>query len=134
MLPTPVKTPKQKALPQMSGARVLFQDQPAIGDGVFPSPRKGRKNKRYNGFSLESFHADEEDGRGPIEIFTDSRDRVPQVDESENNPFVDQPARSVAISRSATGPSKRRKISIENRKDTQVEDAISKDEGMVYVL
>jgi len=134
MLPTPVKTPKKKIIPKVnSAARVLFQDQPVIGDEV-ASPRRGRKGKRYNGFSLETFSTEDDQGQGRIQIFTDSRDKVPQVDTSESNPFIDYPQRGEPSSRKQAGTSKRRKMSGERMKDAQVEEAIRKDEGMVYVL
>lgn len=135
MLPTPVKTPQKKRIPKSSmTARLLFQDQ--LNDAQ-SSPRKQQK-KRHNGFSLET----ENEAAADIAIFTDSRDQVPQVDDSPSNPFYAPPkskkrslsSRLEAVS--ASGSSKRRKISIkETRKlDPQVAKAIQKDEGMVYLL
>ena len=136
-IPTPVKTPKKKNVPNINAtARALFQDANGDAELIAPSPRKGRKTKRYNGFSLESFHAEQENG-GPISIFTDNRDKVPEVDTAESNPFL-EPAASDDVPRTKrlAGGSKRRKISAstEKRVDPQVEKAIKNDEGMVYVL
>lgn len=139
MLPTPVKTPKKKMVPSVNAAaRALFQDpvQTATNSMKFePSPRKSRKNKRYNGFSLESFAAEDDGSRGQIQIFTDSRDRVPQADDSKANPFVEQNMNGESSSTcKVRGTSKRRKVSGEKKLDPQVEEAIRDDEGMVYVL
>ena len=136
MLPTPVKTPKKKTISAANpAARALFQDQPIESELVAPSPRRGRKNKRYNGFSIESFTAQEDGAADPIQIFTDNRDKIPEMDTSESNPFVDLPdSRNAPRARRLAGGTKRRKISGEKRIDPQVEEAIRKDEGMVYVL
>ncbi|ETI26020.1 hypothetical protein G647_02797 [Cladophialophora carrionii CBS 160.54] len=135
MLPTPVKTPKKKMVAKANNAaRALFQENPDMVD-FEPSPRRNRKNKRYNGFSLESFSAEDEN-HGQIQIFTDSRDRVPQVDHGRSNPFVDHEVNSEAsTSQKVEGTSKRRKLSGERKKvDPQVAAAIREDEGMVYVF
>ncbi|KIX02983.1 uncharacterized protein Z518_06533 [Rhinocladiella mackenziei CBS 650.93] len=138
MLPTPVKTPKKKMVPKVdNAARALFQDARSTVDPVKvePTPKRNRKNKRYNGFSLESFSEEGEDNRGQIQIFTDSRDKVPQVDPSTGNPFMeDRPNGEMSPSRKIAGTTKRRKISGEKKRDPQVEEAIRKDEGMVYVF
>ena len=135
MLPTPIKTPKKKPMPKVNGAaRALFLDQPILGEDVAP-PRRARKQRRYNGFSLESFSADETIQRGRIQIFTDSRDQVPEPVAAEGNPFVEAQIDDEDPSvKRVPGGSKRRKITGEKKKDPQVEDAIDRDEGMVYVL
>jgi hypothetical protein len=134
-IPTPVKTPKKKLVPNVNAAaRALFQDPNGDTELIAPSPRRGRKNKRYNGFSLESFKAEEDHG-APVQIFTDSRDKVPEVDTSESNPFIDQPAiGDGSRTKRLAGGTKRRKVTGERRVDPQVAAAIKNDEGMVYVL
>lgn len=135
MLPTPVKTPRKKILPNVrAAARALFQEQPNAIDEIMPTPKKNRKSKRHNGFSLESIAVGDETGAG-VTIFTDSRDNVPEVDLSEDNPFVDRPSEEIASAvKCVTGISKRRKLGAERKKDLQVDEAIRRDEGMVYVL
>ena len=57
-------------------ARALFQDPTHVASDladIEPSPRRNRKTKRYNGFSLESFSAEADGSRGQIQIFTDSK-------------------------------------------------------------
>lgn len=134
-IPTPVKTPKKKMVPNVNAAaRALFQDSNGETELVAPSPRKGRKTKRYNGFSLESFRAEEDSG-APVQIYTDNRDKVPEVDASESNPFTESTATGHGSrAKPVVGGTKRRKITGEKRVDPQVAEAIDKDEGMVYVL
>ena len=134
MLPTPVKTPKKKSTNRLEGASAaLFQDPVTIEEMANATPAKDRKTKRYNGFSLESFRADDETTN--LQIFTDNRDKVPEVDDSPSNPFMDEERTSDhAKARNVAGTAKRRKVSKAHRKDAQVEDAIDKDDGMVYVL
>lgn len=132
MLPTPVKTPKKKQVSNVkTAARALFQDATTIDELAVSSPRKSRKTRRYNGFSLETFRAEEGDSEG-IQIFTDNRDKVPEMDINNSNPFVEE-APGVRAERVA-GSSKRRKVSSEKSMDPQVQHAIDNDEGMVYVL
>jgi hypothetical protein len=53
-----------------------------------------------------------------------------QVDDSPSNPFLSNDITEQEVSRA----SKRRKVSNYRRKDPQVEEALRKDDGMVYVL
>lgn len=86
-----------------------------------PTPKKARK-KAFNPFAIA------EDGQGgsssKIEIYTDSKDRVPTLDEDEANPF---------LSRNAAKPNKRRKNKVAE-KDEEMEEAVRNDDGLVYVL
>ena len=134
-IPTPVKTPKKKNVPNITAtARALFQDANGDTELIAPSPRRGRKNKRYNGFTLESFKADDDNGNR-VQIFTDNRDKVPEMDTHESNPFLEPaaPADNPRPKRLVCG-TKRQKVSGEKQTDPQVEQAIKNDEGMVYVL
>jgi hypothetical protein len=139
MLPTPIKTPRKKTVPNVNAAaRALFQEQPTTIDEIMPTPKKNRKSKRQGGFSLESLATENRNGTPSVQVFTDSRDTVPELDLSEENPFVHHPSdkavKSVKSVKSVRGASKRRKLSIERKKDPQVEEAIKNDDGMVYVL
>lgn len=78
--------------------------------------------------SLESFNAEEVED--PITIFTDSRERVPQKDESDENPFLSRAAPSEPTKRR----SKRRQVAIPGEDAQSVEEASRRDDGMVYVL
>jgi hypothetical protein len=135
MLPTPVKTPRKKVVSNVHvTARALFQEPPHASDEIMPTPKNSRKSKRHNGFSLESSARKNEAGSS-VQIFTDSRDNVPELDLSEDNPFVDRPSKPAQPSiKPLHGTSKRRKLTAERKKDLQVDEAIKNDEGMVYVL
>lgn len=135
MLPTPRKTPRKKQISQADlTGRVLFQ-QPREQDPtapMFQSPRK-RKAQKHNGFAMEAA-AD----NAPLQIFTDSRDQVPEIDVSESNPFYtadESPSRSQTVA----GSSKRRKLGPvrkqQKRKlDAEVQETIDHDEEMCYML
>ncbi|RAK99778.1 uncharacterized protein BO80DRAFT_115578 [Aspergillus ibericus CBS 121593] len=116
MLPTPAKTPRKKAVADVgSAARVLF-----------PPPSSKKKTKKHTGFSLDSFSEDSTRGGSEIQIYTDSRDRIPEVDESEENPFYKKPVASKTATRAP-----RRK---ESRRDKEIDDSIDREDGMVYVF
>jgi hypothetical protein len=136
MLPTPVKTPRKKNVPATNAAaRALFLDQDVEPEIVAPSPRRSRKNKRYNGFSLESFTANDDDTNGRIQIFTDNRDKIPEADTADSNPFAeDATQKPVAAPKARRAGTKRQKISGEAKIDPQVANAIKNDDGMVYVF
>jgi hypothetical protein len=127
MLPTPAKTPKKRVVQEeaiASTARVLFPGRPATVEEAMPTPRKGRKSMK-NVFTLESF-AEQMDETEKIEIYTDSKERVPTHDEEEDNPFVTKKGK-----RKAKATPKARKTDV---KTVRMEDAVNRDEGMVYIL
>ena len=135
MLPTPAKTPKKKAVGDPGAtARTLFP----------PSSMSGRpkKSKKHTGFSLDSFNEDTTQGRTQIAIYTDSRDRIPEVDESQGNLFYHpkeaqttqtpgnpQPSRSSERRKAVEGKQEKKL-----ERDHEIEDAVKRDDGMVYVL
>ncbi|KAL4979287.1 hypothetical protein BDW66DRAFT_128095 [Aspergillus desertorum] len=113
MLPTPAKTPRKKPVDNVGlTARVLF-----------PQPGQKRK-KKQTGFSLESFSDDPSQGDS-IQIYTDSRDRIPEIDESEENPFYQKPSTS-----QKPRPSK----PMTRSRDKEVDEALKREDGMVYVF
>ncbi|KAE8353309.1 hypothetical protein BDV28DRAFT_133364 [Aspergillus coremiiformis] len=116
MLPTPAKTPKKVVADVGTTARALFP-QP-------PSSARGKKSKKYTGFSLDSFD-DNAQGGSNIQIYTDSRDRIPVPDESEENPFCKKSTVSTRGSRRRAEPSKR---------DKEVDESVKRDDGMTYVF
>lgn len=118
MLPTPAKTPRKKAVKHVaSTARVLFPHRPETVEAAMPR-KKARK-----GLSLEAYT--EGDGGSEINIFTDSRDKVPKVDESADNPFYTEG------SSSSRAPKKGKS---EHDHNQHVQDVLVRDEGMIYVL
>ncbi|KAL4928408.1 uncharacterized protein BDV17DRAFT_95985 [Aspergillus undulatus] len=114
MLPTPAKTPRKKHVDNAgSTARVLFP--PSSGQ---------KKKKKQTGFSLDSFTDDPSQGDS-IQVYTDSRDRIPEVDESEENPFYQKPSTSAN-----SCPSRR----TTRDRDKEVDEALKREDGMVYVF
>lgn len=130
MLPTPAKTPKKRpeqiAPAVTSIARNLFAIRP--DSEVMPSPKKGRK--RYTGFTLDSFEAEEEST--PIQIYTDSHDRVPEVDTSAENPFYGES--KAAQPEPTKRTSKRRKVTVAGEGEQEIDDLEEREDGLVYVL
>ena len=129
MLPTPSKTPRKHVMHSEQSlsttARVLFPSRPASIDEVVPTPRKSRKTFK-NTYTLESF-ADLGESSGKIEIFTDSKERIPTKDEDEENPFVVKKGKGKA----KAVPQKSRKASSRTK---EMDEAAERDEGIIYIL
>jgi hypothetical protein len=132
MLPTPAKTPQKRLTETVSGitsiARNLFPVRPETVDEVMPSPRKGRK--KYSGFTLDSFGAEDEESAS-IQIYTDSNERIPEVDMHPDNPFYGDTAPPPEPTKRS---SKRRKIMIPGEGEQSLEEAEQRGDGLVYVL
>jgi len=130
MLPTPVKTPKKapteaQAASIRAVARNLFAHEEETSTR---SPRKQRVPKRYNGISMESFVAEEVEE--PIPIFTDSQDRIPEVDASAENPFYGNHTTAPEAPRRRS----KRRVAVPGEGSQQIEEALQREDGMVYVL
>ena len=138
MLPTPVKTPRKKPVhpvPAISStARVLFPVRPDTVEDAMPTPRK-RGRKRRVGFSLDSSMEDDADSEDKVQIYTDSKEKIPELDMSEDNPFIDRLDQEVPSeeSRKIRGSRKRKATSITGS-NLDIEEAFNHEEGMVYVL
>jgi hypothetical protein len=132
VLPTPDKTPKKrptKAAPGISAiARTLFPVRPESIDEVMPSPRK--RNKKHNGYSLDSFSSADGD-LAQIEIFTDSHERIPELDTSAENPFYRENTPKPTVTKCI---SKIRKVTVPGEGELTVEEAEQREDGLVYVL
>lgn len=128
MLPTPAKTPKKAPAeknPAIQGvARNLF----ASDDEAMPN-RKSTRAKKYTGISLDSFRVEEE----PIEIFTDSKERIPQKEESADNPFYGKAGR-VAAGETVLRRSKRNHVHVPGEGRQTIDEAMKREDGLVYVL
>jgi len=138
MLPTPAKTPRKKQVHSTAAkatARVLFPVRPDTVDEAMPVPRK-RKNRRHVGFSLYSSMEDEDANlESNIQIYTDSKDKIPELDPSEDNPFLEQPAEVLQPPEPSKGRSSRkRKASHSPEERKAISEAFNREEGMVYVL
>jgi len=140
MLPTPAKTPRKRTTPNQaalkSTARALFPNRPTTIDDAMPSPRKHKQpSGGHNSFSISALadEGDDEASSSKIQIYTDSKERVPSMDEDENNPFLSRNAASkkkvIEVSQTT-----RRRAKPKSEKDKQMEEAAQKDEGIIYVL
>lgn len=130
MLPTPSKTPRHpkqtEELKQGINAvsRTLFTSIHADNSAdAMPKPKKSRK--RYDNFGLDSLSADE-----PIAIFTDSEDRIPEVDSHSDNPFFGSSPPRVTRGRS----SKPKLIRVPGEEDQTMEQLMGREDGHVVNL
>lgn len=101
-----------------------------------PAARKRGRKRRHVGFSLDSpVEDDSEHPEGNIQIFTDSKEKVPELDLSEDNPFYDNHVRADS-SRHHSRPrvSTRKKTSDNINNNPQETEAFKRGEGMLYVL
>ena len=132
MLPTPDKTPQKRPSKPATGitsiARTLFPVRPETVDEVMPSPTKARKHYRLG--TISSILDDDEDEDPPIQVYTDSHDRVPELDEREDNPFLHAQPPSPPMRRA----SKRLKVEIPGEGDVSLEEAQKRQDGLIYVL
>lgn len=134
MLPTPSKTPRKKVVENgtvVSAARILFPGRPANIADAMPSTRQSRK-KRVTAFSLNDIGSDVDDGSSSkIPIYTDSKERVPDLENNDKNPFVTRKSSSIKPATNGENFLKRKKPS---RRDEAMEEAAHNDEGIIYVL
>lgn len=135
MLPTPSKTPKKRQA-ITSTARIL-SFQPNHPNDVMPSPRRIQKKHARSLNAMPGFelYEDEVDDRGEqIEIYTDANARVPEMDESEDNPFVGRRKKVEQLRPQQRRRGARRKSKEEIERETRIEEAVRRDEGVTYVL
>ena len=133
MLPTPAKTPRKKAphdAPALkSAARILF---PGRLENVEEAMPKGKTVRKHVGFSVGS-SGEDEDEETKIQIFTDSKEKIPEVDRSEDNPFYEKRKHEdTPFESSKLRGARKRKA--EFRLERQVDEGFNRDEGMMYVL
>ncbi|KAL8923960.1 MAG: hypothetical protein Q9172_002887 [Xanthocarpia lactea] len=134
MLPTPAKTPRKqdlrKAAELQSAARVLFPTRLEKVEDAMPT-KKGRRGRKNVGFSLDSSGEDQEPTSG-IPIFTDSKDKVPELDLGEDNPFIEKPKATISPEPTKTPGRRSRKSQVKS--NPQIEEAFNHEDGMVYVF
>ncbi len=134
MLPTPAKTPCKKDLRKaaeiQSAARVLFPTRLETVEEAMPM-RKSRRARKNVGFSLDGLGENEEP-ESRIQIFTDSKEKLPELDLSESNPFIARPGETEFHEpRTSTG---RRGRIPPVKTDAHIENTFNHEKGMIYVL
>ncbi|KAI1118354.1 hypothetical protein F5Y14DRAFT_400114 [Nemania sp. NC0429] len=127
MLPTPAKTPrKQPNAKTEAASRAIARNLFTADEDAMPSPKK--KTKKYTGLSLDSFRA--EDAEEDIEIFTDPRDQIPEVDDSAGNPFYgDRP-----LAEPSKRQTKRKLVLVPGEGRQSIDDAVRRDDGVLVVF
>ena len=144
MLPTPKKTPRKRR-PQgdANASGILLAGRSVNIEDAMPSPRKSKRSKKQLGFTLESFAAEDEEESmaNEIPIYTDSKERVPSLDQNEDNPFIGPPKLRGKSNKSKGGktdvlatPSKATPQKPRRNNDMDTESDKDRDDGIVYVL
>lgn len=128
-LPTPAKTPRHQKSTSNFGAaaRSLFPVNSS-------SSSHAKSSKKLSGFSLDSFHEDSTGNNSSIEIFTDSRDRIPVANKSLDNPFLSKSEPNMP-SDSETPKAKRQRVSSRHvAPEIDPKEAVKRTDGMLYTL
>ncbi|KAK4109705.1 hypothetical protein N656DRAFT_782537 [Canariomyces notabilis] len=130
MLITPAKTPQKPPTEQAKAkvgsiARTLFHNEDDAD--VMPSPRK----MRTQNYTLDSF-CNEEEADEPIQIYTDSHERIPEIDDSAENPFY--VGQSTAVPEPPKRRSTRQTVTIPGEGKVSVDEAIRREDGMLIVF
>ncbi|KAI9832886.1 MAG: hypothetical protein M1819_003916 [Sarea resinae] len=133
VLPTPAKTPKSKRYVPSGGlgatSRVLFSSHLDSVDELMPAPKKAKRSKKY---AIYSMIGEDEEEDEDIEIFTDSKDRVPELDTSEDNPFYVAPDRKERQAKEAIEAVNKTKN--KTYESARINYAVEKDIGMFYTF
>ncbi|TGZ81421.1 hypothetical protein EX30DRAFT_262454 [Ascodesmis nigricans] len=140
-LPTPSKTPRKRKVPPAalkSSAKVLFPDTPARSSTssrtttttttkmVEPPKTPVRQKappktpRKTRAFSIDRKST-------TIEIYTDTRERIPQPDLDSDNPFLSRPS-------DETRASKRRRQQIADRVHDKLGPDAGREDGMYYTF
>jgi hypothetical protein len=128
LLPTPAKTPQKPPSPKTQAniaavRRNLFHHDEVE---VELTPKKTRGTKHV----LDSFAADDDES---IPIFTDSKERIPEIDASIDNPFY--APQTAAAPEPARRRSKRvQLVTVPGEGKITVEEAVQREDGMLIVL
>jgi hypothetical protein len=132
MFPTPSKTPLKKRA-KHSGWGL----QPENPNDAMPKPRKIktgilRLQSDEGDFDLYDAAADANTSNaGKIDIFTDMSARVPEVDNTDANPFMNAARPEAAATRRSSRGQKSAEQLIE---EAEMEEAVARGEGMVFTL
>lgn len=146
MLPTPSKTPsmtparkRHRAASMQDTARVLHF-QPNDPNDVMPSRRENRKRANKRAGKLSDFDLDidttQESGckaKVSFEIYTESHARMPEVDESEENVFY-RPQQPRVAPQARSSPRRSRGSTAQLVEGRRMDEAVARNEGLVYTL
>ncbi|EGS19808.1 uncharacterized protein CTHT_0042920 [Thermochaetoides thermophila DSM 1495] len=138
MLITPAKTPAKPPTDQVkakvkSVARNLFgaSTSTASDDDVMPNPRRSRSQTN----ALDTFGISSSEPS--FEIYTDSHERVPEIDESPDNPFYVSNS-SIASIPPPEPPRRRSKrqqmVTIPGEGKVTIEEAVRREDGVLITF
>jgi len=121
MLITPAKTPQKPPTKETRAkihavARSLFSESETV-----PTPRKARGHESLDTLTGESQEQ-------TIQIYTDSNERIPEVDKSEMNPFY----RNGSVATNSASHSET--IEIPGEGKVSIDEAVRREDGIVYTL
>jgi hypothetical protein len=124
ILPTPSKSLKKRSAVNMTSTARILNFQSYSPNDVMPTPRKMKSSGRgqsSRGFDLFDTSGESQDA---IPIFTDNNARIPELDGSDDNPFM--------------GPRQTRRATVQRRSKTdeeaEMDERAERGEGMTYVL
>ncbi|KAK7737275.1 hypothetical protein SLS63_003066 [Diaporthe eres] len=122
VLPTPAKTPARKHAEQNE------KNVNAIARSLFSKPQSPKKT-RTKQFKLDSFDAEDD----TFQIYTDSQDRLPAPDVTEDNPFYGE-AGIAASAKPVRRSSRNRKNTVGASVSEQVDEVVKRKDGLLYVF
>ena len=123
ILPTPSKSLKKRSAATMSSTARVLNFQPYSPNDVMPTPRKMKSSRRgqsSRGFDLFDTSGESQDA---IPIFTDNNARIPELDGSDDNPFLGPRARRSRVQRRS-----------KTEEEEEMDERAERGEGMTYVL
>lgn len=122
MLPTPAKTPKKARIEDFgSTTRSLFPKSRSLNTHVHFKQNGNEELSLRDSRSSMGKH-----NRENIGIFVDSRDRIPELHDNEDNPFISRPGE--------TDDTKRRKAKAKTAREKATDEYVNREDGMLYVL
>ncbi|KAK2599286.1 hypothetical protein N8I77_011056 [Diaporthe amygdali] len=122
VLPTPAKTPSRKHAEQNE------KSVNAIARNLFSKPQSPKKT-RTKQYKLDSFDAEDD----TFQIYTDSQDRLPAADTTEENPFYGE-AGIAASAKPVRRSSRNRKNTVGASVSEQVDEVVKREDGLLYVF
>jgi hypothetical protein len=130
ILPTPSKSLKKRSTANMTSTARILNFQSYSPNDVMPTPRKMKSSGRgqsSRGFDLFDTSGESQDA---IPIFTDNNARIPELDGSDDNPFMGP--------RQKQKQKQTRRGRVQGRSKTDEEEEMDeraeRGEGITYVL
>lgn len=122
LFPTPAKTPARKHAEQNE------KSVDAIARNLFSKPQSPKK-MRTKQYKFDSFEAEDD----TFQIYTDSQDRLPAPDVTDDNPFYGE-AGIAASAKPVRRSSRNRKNIVGANVSEQVDEVVKRKDGILYVL